>query len=314
MNAPVCDDGRMRTLVGFLALDRLADAERDGVLAHLETCEACRAERDEVERIVAILGRLSPDDVRDLITEFGPGPAAAARAPLPGDELFGAPGAPRPALVAAPPRTPPLALPAAPVPPAARPVVPAARAVPESRPAIAAPPRIGVGEGYLPPRPATGPLARGPHSHRRARRTRLRAAVGLSGALVVALGAVLVIRPWGTADELGPIAAVAATADDASGMGMNAVIYQEDGQASVRLTADGLAPDTRYQLYVVTGDGEELLLGQLSGEAGGGTYTGDIAVPVDDLWYFTVRQVDGSVMISANVVMGSPGPSEGAGK
>ncbi|WP_033341701.1 anti-sigma factor [Catenuloplanes japonicus] len=308
MTVATCADGRMRTLVGFLALDRVSDAERETVAAHLEACDACRVERDEVERIVAILARLSPADVRELVAEFGTGPGGApGHVTTPGDQLFGAPGAPRPALVATPPRSVPG--PEKTVPAPAKPVVPAPAPV-----AVIPQPKVAVGEGYLPPRPATGPLARGPHSHRRARRKRLRIAVGLSGALVVALGTVFAIRPWDTADGLGPVIAVADSGDDLSGVQMNAIIYDDGGQAGVHLTAGGLDPAVDYQLFAVTGDGEDLLLGRLTGAPGGGTYTGEIALPVDDLWSFSVRKVDGTIMISADVVMGSPSPGEGAPK
>jgi hypothetical protein len=306
MTVAVCADGRMRTLVGFLALDRVSDAERETVTAHLDDCDACRTERAEVDRIVTILGRLSPADVRDLVAEFGAGPGSVpGRVATPGDQLFGAPGAPRPAPVATPPRS----VPAPERKPAAPPVVAEKPVAPTP---VLSQPRIAVGEGYLPPRPATGPLARGPHSHRRARRKRLRIAVGLSGALVVALGAVFVIRPWDAAGGLGPVIAVAASGDAGSGVQINAVIYDDGGQASVRLTAEGLDPAVNYQLFAVTGDGEDLLLGQLTGEPGGGAYAGEIALPVNDLWSFSVRQVDGTIMISAEVVMGSPSPGEGA--
>ena len=92
MSAPTCDDGTMRTLVGFLVLGRLSEVEHRTVTRHLETCARCRAERAEIDRVVSVLGLLSVADVRALVADFG------AEMPVAGpvaDQLFGAPGAPR---------------------------------------------------------------------------------------------------------------------------------------------------------------------------------------------------------------------------
>ena len=173
--------------------------------------------------------------------------------------------------------------------------------------------RLRLAEGYLPPRPTTGPLARGPHSHRKQRsRRRAVAAVGLTGVLAAALGTTLLVRAWSGTSGPGPVVAMASTEDDTSGVGMSAVLYEADGHVSVRLTADGLTPGAIYQLYAVNDDGEDMLLGQLTGDPGGATYSGDIELPVDDLWYFSVREVDGALSVSANVVKGSPTPGSGS--
>src|SRR6185312_5367549 len=99
MTSAPCDDEAMRSLVGFLVLGRLSAGEHAAVTAHLRSCPPCREERDQVDGVVALLGRLSVADVQSLAAEFGaPEPVGAAAG---ADQLFGAPGAPR--AVAAPP-------------------------------------------------------------------------------------------------------------------------------------------------------------------------------------------------------------------
>ncbi|MFI5838785.1 zf-HC2 domain-containing protein [Catenuloplanes sp. NPDC051500] len=375
MNASHCGDGTMRSLVGFLVLGRLSEAERAAVLLHLESCESCRTERDEIQRVVSVLGLLSVADVHELIAEFGVEAGGTAAE----DQLFGAPGDSRPVLPASllpvsaipvsampvsampvsampisavptspaepdsqvvvgrapigtpPPRALPAPQPA--TPPVPVPSPPTASQAMVARPAGNAPAEVGelrpvarigpaptvdrqklrMAEGYLPPRPTTGPLARGPHSHRKAlsRRRRTAAAVGLTGVVVVALGVTLLLAPWGGAEGT-PLVAVASMDDDVSGISMSALLYEDDSTVSVRLTADGLAPGTAYELYAVKNNGEDMLLGRLTGDPGGGTFAGDIALPVDDLWYFSVREVDGGLSVSANVVKGSTLPGSGS--
>ncbi|GAB7052331.1 zf-HC2 domain-containing protein [Catenuloplanes indicus] len=502
MSASTCDDGTARSLVGFLVLGRLTEAEHGRVTAHLETCASCRLERDQLEKVVAVLRMLGDDEAGALVDEFGlDGPGTAAD-----DQLFGAPGAPRPFLptsllpvsaipisgipisgipisgipisgIPVSPAEPPLppvravarppagsqahravarppaesqANPAVfrapdespdphgpagsqatrrptesqamraltgdaapgfrPDPAASQPnrvgpaasqpnrVGPAASGANRTNPAASQPNRLDpaasqgarpdpatsqahrldpaispanranrtdganradapnrskgadranpadsqasrleaavrpatgelrpvarigpvpaidraqlrLGEGYLPPRPATGPLARGPHSHRRQRSRRRTRVLVVAGVLVAAVGTSLLIRPLLTEDAP-PVVAVASIDDDVSGVAVSAVLYEEDGRVSVRLTADGLTPGTAYELYAVQDDGTDLLLGGLTGDPDGGTFTGDLPLPVDQLWYFSVREVDGALTVSANVVEGSPAPGE----
>ncbi|GAB7042446.1 MULTISPECIES: zf-HC2 domain-containing protein [Catenuloplanes] len=514
MSASTCDDGTARSLVGFLVLGRLTEAEHGRVTAHLETCASCRVERDQLERVVAVLRMLGEDEAGELVDEFGLDGAGTAA----DDQLFGAPGAPRPFLPTS--LLPVSAIPISGIPVSgipisgipispAEPPLPTARAVvrppgesqayravarppaefpanaavfrgldqpPDPRgpagaraadpaaagdgdesvtgyrpdpatsqpnrlgpaathpdwlgpaasqpnrlgPAASQPNRVGpgtaqsdwldpagsqasrlgpaasqanrvgpagsqasrlgpaasqanrvgpagsqanrldpatsqanrtnrtdpagsqasrleaavrpatgelrpvarigpvpaidraqlrLGEGYLPPRPTTGPLARGPHSHRRARSRRRTRVLVVAGVLVVAVGTALLIRPLLTEDPP-PVVAVASIDDEVSGVSVSAVLYEEDGRVSVRLTADGLVAGTAYELYVVQDDGTDLLLGALSGDPGGGTFTGDLPLPADQLWYFSVREVGGALTVSANVVEGSPTPGE----
>ncbi|MFG2051443.1 zf-HC2 domain-containing protein [Micromonospora sp. NPDC048935] len=309
MVTSTCVDATMRTSVGMLVLGLLSEVERRDVATHLDHCASCRAEREEIDHTVDTLGLLGAAHVRRLIADFGAVPAGPDRTP-PGDHLFGAPGAApareRPARAEAPVvivrET--HAVPRLGVPDDVHPVN-------QARPATATDRyRAGPGEGFLPPRPATGPLSRGPHSHRRprSRRRRIGGVVGVTGLLAVALSTTLLIEPWKATDSPGPVVAVAATDDGVSGVEFSAVLYDDDGQVNLRVSTDGLAPDASYQLWALTTAGEELLLGRLNGTPGRGGYAGDVAVSVDDLSQLSVRQVDGGVLVTAEVVKGSPRP------
>ncbi|MEV7986821.1 hypothetical protein [Micromonospora sp. NPDC085948] len=313
MTTSTCDDAAMRTNVCLLVLGRLSGAEETAVSAHLRRCATCRAEREEIDHTVGTLRLLSDTHVRRLVADFGAGPADPGRAP-PGDHLFGAPGAALARDLPARAVTPvgsvreTHAAPRFPVPDEVGPVARARPATIDDRY------RAGPGEGFLPPRPATGPLSRGPHSHRRPRspRRRVGGMVGVTGLLAVALSTALLIEPWNAADSPGPVVAVATTEDGTGGVEFSAVLYDDDGQVNLRVTTDGLAPETSYQLWALTRAGEELLLGRLNGKTGRGAYAGGVAVSVDDLSQLSVRQVDGGVLVTADVIKGSPRPGGGA--
>jgi hypothetical protein len=129
---------------------------------------------------------------------------------------------------------------------------------------------------------------------------------GLAGVVALAVSSMLLLNPWTAADTLGPVVAVAATRDVISGVDVSATVHDDDDQLSVRLTASGLGPGG-YQLYAVTDGGEDLLLGLLSGAPGKNTYAGDVAIPAGDLWYFSLEQVDGPLIIPVTVTRGAPG-------
>jgi len=251
MRASTCDDEAMRSMIGFLSLGRLTEAERRAVTGHLESCLSCRTERDEVDRVVSLLGLLSTADVSDLVGDLDP---AEATAPSP---------------------------------------------------AVAADRQIRCGEGNRRPRPAAGPLVRGPHTRRSATSRRWRTvAFGLTGLVALALSTLLLLNPWPSPDRLGPVVAVAAAQDVTSGVDMSATLYAGDHQVGVRLRTDGLGLGS-YQLYAVTEDGAELLLGRLTGKPGEGTYAGEIPLPIDELQSFSLRQVDGPLTVSAAITKGA---------
>nr|WP_221382687.1 zf-HC2 domain-containing protein [Actinoplanes polyasparticus] len=284
-----CADEDIRTLLGFVALGRATEEEHQAVTAHLTACAACRAERVEIDQVVAALGLLSVADVRELIEESNL-PEAPAQ-PAADSHLFGAPGAPD---ARALPRPSPIAQRRV----LSRDDDPSSRGRASSR-------RI---EGYLAPRPATGPLARGPHPHRRARLRRSSGALafGLVGLIAATAGVWAAAGRGPAADELGPVVAVAATTDDGSGVDLSATLYQEaPDRVSMRLTASGLGPG-EYQLYAVTDNGEDLLLGRLASTPEGGSFAGDIPVGANNLWYLSIKENDGTVMAQATVEAGSP--------
>ncbi|MET8524151.1 hypothetical protein [Micromonospora sp. NPDC005172] len=155
-------------------------------------------------------------------------------------------------------------------------------------------------DGYLPPRPATGPLSRGPHSHRRPRRRSARFPVSLV-LLTVTLTAGAVLAPWPPADGRAPIVATAASGDTAQ-VDLRAVLRGGGDSVRVELTVAGLAPGTTYQVYAGTVHGDLELLGELPGDAGPADWSGVAKVPVDDLAYLSVWEVGGQVVAAANVV------------
>ncbi|MET8281661.1 hypothetical protein [Micromonospora sp. NPDC005174] len=155
-------------------------------------------------------------------------------------------------------------------------------------------------DGYLPPRPATGPLSRGPHSHRRPRRRSARFPVSLV-LLTVTLTAGAVLAPWPPADGRAPIVATAASGDTAQ-VDLRVVLRGGGDSVRVELTVAGLAPGATYQVYAGTVHGDLELLGELPGDAGPADWSGVAKVPVDDLAYLSVWEVGGQVVAAANVV------------
>lgn len=298
----------MRTMVGFLVLDRLSDSERSTVEFHLDSCQSCRTERDAADRVVAALSLLTPEDARALIDEFAVDPAAAPSTAVMTDHLFTAPGA-EPAV--------PTQATAAPSPA----VTPDGRR-PRRSPAVDRAedrkphgadrhrsPRVAV--GFLPPRPTTGPLSRGPHTHRsrRSRRTVRAALAAIGMAIVIGAGFLFVPTDSIRHPAPSPVVAVASTQDVLSGIQLTAVIYGGEEGARVRLTVTGLGIYTPCQLFAVTTGDVELALGELTGGDDIAQYVGIVTIPVDRLRSFSVRQLDGTVVVEADVVHGSPSAS-----
>ncbi|MGW0435130.1 sigma-70 family RNA polymerase sigma factor [Micromonospora sp. NPDC003197] len=228
-----------------------------------------------MDRVAAALGLLTAEDIRGLIAEFAvdsaPEPSIAATT----EHLFTAPG------VEQEPR------------PVDR------RRLPRSA------------EGFLPPRPPTGPLSRGPHSHRsRPGRRPVRVALLAIGmAIIIGAGSLFVLTDSTRHPSPSPVVAFASAEDIIYGIHLTAVIYGGEGGATVRLTTGGLGVHTPCQLFAVTTDGAELVLGQLTCGDDGGQYVGPVTIPVDQLRSFIIRQLDGTVMVEADVMYGSPSAS-----
>ncbi|MDG4809475.1 hypothetical protein O7634_22235 [Micromonospora sp. WMMD1120] len=292
-----CEDAIMRAKVGLLTIGRVSDTERTEVARHLTDCPSCRSEREDIARVVDLLDvlRSAPGTV---LRELPAGPSPAVVAPLllrPTAQQFGVPGA------AARAPSYPRVLAALPPAVAARPVpaVIAARpAAPVSRPSSLT---------SLPPRPATGRLSVGPHSHRRPRRWSPGIAVS-SALLVVAVAAgTTVLYRASQADPPGPIVATAASSD-ASGVDLRAVVRGETDGVGVELTVGGLVRGSSYQVYAATVDDDLRLLGEITGGAGAVRWSGPADLPVDDLAYLSVSEANGAVVAMATVVRDASAP------
>ncbi|WP_433534235.1 hypothetical protein ACQPZK_18800 [Micromonospora sp. CA-249363] len=329
----------MRAQVGLLTIGRVDDAERSEVARHLTECPSCRSERDDIARVVGMLEVLrSASDIAPYDPLASPAvtpprpPAQLFGAPgTPSPRTTTAPlrpalesgGLSRPArdpvghpapVIVTPLRTDPPGRPASP--PGAserlapwpietsRPMsrLPAPRQ-PAFAPALPYAPVAAIAsrpDGYLPPRPTTGPLSRGPHSHRRPRRRSARFPVSLV-LLTVTLTAGAVLAPWPPADGRAPVVATAASGDTAQ-VDLRAVLRGGGDSVRAELTVAGLAPGATYQVYVGTVHGDLELLGELPGVAGPADWSGVATVPIDDLAYLSVWEVGGQVVAAANVV------------
>jgi hypothetical protein len=292
----LCEDAIMRAKVGLLTIGRVSDTERTEVARHLSDCPSCRSERDDIARVVDLLDvlRAAPGT---LLRELPAAPSTTAAAPQllrPTAQQFGVP------VVTAPSY--PLAV-AAPVPAVtARTAIGDRSALPPAA-LVSCPASLTV----LPPRPTTGRLSIGPHSHRRPRHWS--PAVAFSSALlmvVVAAGTTVLYRA-SLADPPGPIVATAASSD-ASGVDLRAVVRGGTGSLGVELTVGGLTRGTSYQVYVATVDDQLRLLGEITGGVGPVRWSGPADVAVDDLAYLSVSEANGAVVAMATVVHAASTP------
>lgn len=289
----------MRAKVGLLTIGRVSDTERTEVARHLSDCPSCRSERDDIARVVDLLDvlRSAPGTLlREL--PAAPSTTVAARPLLrPTAQQFGVPAVTAPSypLVVATPasagaaRTASAAV-------ADRPALSPAALV--SRPASLT---------FLPPRPTTGRLSIGPHSHRRPRHWSPAVAVSSALLMVVVAAGTTVLYRASLADPPGPIVATAASSD-ASGVDLRAVVRGETSSLGVELTVGGLTRGTSYQVYAATVDDQVRLLGEITGGVGPIRWSGPADVAVDDLAYLSVSEANGAVVAMATVVHASSTP------
>ncbi|MEU1586897.1 hypothetical protein [Micromonospora sp. NPDC005710] len=283
-----CEDAMMRANVSLLTIGRVSDAERTEVASHLVACPACRSERDDIARVVDLL-----DVLRSAPPARPAAPSTAAAAPLllrPPAHQFGVPGA----TVGARAPSYPLALASVPAAVAPRPVPP---------PRLPRPASLTT----LPPRPTTGRLSIGPHSHRRPRRWSPAVAVSSVLLLAAVSAGTTVLYRASLANPPGPIVATAAS-QDAAGVDLRAVVRGGTNSLGVELTVGGLVRDTPYQVYAATVDDELRLLGEITGGPGPVHWSGAADLPVDDLAYLSVSDAGGAVVAMATVVRGAPTP------
>jgi anti-sigma factor RsiW len=225
MSTPACSDENMQLLLGFSVLGRLSATEQASVAEHLRSCPSCRAERDEIDDMVSLLGQLPGDTVRELVAELGI-PAEEPAHPAPADP---APAADR---------------------------TPVAGDAPAGRPAAEAEPHVVHGAGKAAAR-------RNPPRRQRHRVIGVAVVAAVAVVAVVAT-TLLMFQPWTPSGTSVPVVTVASVTGSGGGVEVSAELLEQGGQVRVDLTATGLGSGP-YQLVAVTDDGGRLLLGQLSG-------------------------------------------------
>lgn len=289
----------MRAKVGLLTIGRVSDTERTEVARHLSDCPSCRSERDDIARVVDLLDvlRSAPGTLlREL--PAAPSTTVAARPLLrPTAQQFGVPAVTAPSY--------PLAV----ATPASAGAARTASAAVADRPALSPAALVSrpASLTFLPPRPTTGRLSIGPHSHRRPRHWSPAVAVSSALLMVVVAAGTTVLYRASLADPPGPIVATAASSD-ASGVDLRAVVRGETSSLGVELTVGGLTRGTSYQVYAATVDDQVRLLGEITGGVGPIRWSGPADVAVDDLAYLSVSEANGAVVAMATVVHASSTP------
>ncbi|MFY1635519.1 zf-HC2 domain-containing protein [Solwaraspora sp. WMMB335] len=267
MDDAACRDPDLRALLGFYVIGKLDDGELTAVERHLAGCPACRAARDEVGLVVPALRLLGETDVRDLVAEFGvPTAAGTVRAPRQGvDQLA---------------------------------VDELDTDHPDGGQSAADRPAVADGPGGG--RPAarsdrrSAPPGRPGATKRRQRRWQL----SIGGLLVLVLAGALamVVVQWPESVAPQP-AGIIASGDSSAG----ATITVEIDGRTVRATLYGLRDGVRYELYAVTGDGKTYRVAELTGTPDAQDVDGLLPVPADAVMFFSVRQADGAVVVTAEV-------------
>jgi hypothetical protein len=79
-------------------------------------------------------------------------------------------------------------------------------------------------------------------------------------------------------------------------------------RVTIRATAIGMTAGTRYRLYAVTSDGRTHAVADWTGDAGAHEVVGELRVTVAQLVFFTVTQLDGTVVVTARIAPTESGP------
>lgn len=315
------DHEQMQLRLGLYALGALPDDECLLVDEHLAICDECPAIVAELGDVRAVLDRLSPEDLASLADEFSPARHTDAAPPtlprqtprqqdLPQQDL--PPHDPRPQELLAhdpSPQDPP-------------PLVPLAQDLPHPDPAPGAdpagpPPAAEVHEPARPNR-RRGPVpqsrrprggrpggrpdqhpagaASAPLGNLRSRTVRLVSSL-LAAALVLSVG----VGVWLMTNQ-GSVA-VALTGSDtstATGVSISVTAVARDGRSHVEARVSGLTQGREYQLLAVDVRAQTLPVARwLSSSTD--TVTADIAVPIEDLAFFSVVETGGPVVVTVRV-------------
>lgn len=269
MNDAVCHDPYQRLLLGLYAIGKLDDGERVALERHLSDCSVCRTDRDQVAPVVPALRLLSDTDIRELIEEFTPAVREPATTLL--DPVHHAEMAS--------------------VDDSSRPSMAGATT------AVAA----AVRPAARPPRWADESVAGPDRSGPRRRRRQVSVAALVVVMVAGVATAIAVRRP----DPVPPASVSAvASGDNATGIAISVTVAGQSAQA----TLTGLHDGVRYELHVVTADGQTFRLAELTGGAGVQHAASDLPVPMGDIVSFSLRQVDGAVVV-VTAAVSQPNPT-----
>jgi anti-sigma factor RsiW len=280
--------------LGQYLVGALPTAEREAFETHLARCRECLAEAERLEPMLTMLALVPPEEAHALVAAFAPPEA-------PGTPTRVSNARPAPAEAATPPAQ--------------------SRSTgstgPRDRAAWHDPGTNGADRprGSASPGARRGAAARSPAGRpkggtrpRRGRRASL---------LLGALALVLVISGSGVAwaflrdsgTHARDVTLAATAADVSSGVSLSVRAVGTGRTSTVAATVGGLPAGQRHQLFAVTVDGNSHLLSDWTAAAGVQEISGECAAPVDDLVFFTVARLDGSVLVTARINRGRPAGS-----
>jgi anti-sigma factor RsiW len=123
-------------------------------------------------------------------------------------------------------------------------------------------------------------------------------------AAAVAIGATMVITFRRDGPAVVEVAEVATTS--APGRSLNITVTERNPGLAIRAVVVGLHPGIEFYLVAVSRDGRSLPI--FRGIAAGGpqTVVGELDVALEEIAFFTVAHVDGSLLMSARLSKGTP--------
>jgi hypothetical protein len=121
---------------------------------------------------------------------------------------------------------------------------------------------------------------------------------------VAVAGVVTAFAGW-QPDQTQPApVSIVASGDNATGIAISVAVAGQGAKA----TLTGLRESVRYELYVVAADGQTFRLAELTGGSGVQQAGGELPVPAADVAFFSLRQADGTVVVTAAVPQPDPAP------
>jgi hypothetical protein len=95
--------------------------------------------------------------------------------------------------------------------------------------------------------------------------------------------------------------------DTVTGATMSVTVTGADNEAHVNASMKGLPAGVEYELYAVDATGRTQVIDRWFGENSPYNYVGVLNVRADKLAFFTIRQMDGKVVVTVKVARSSQG-------